>query len=435
MIVLMLAAEAVQSASPCVEAGNCSVELTAAQLFELAQLFERDNALGDAENIYRALAENPDVEIRSEARFRHGQLLARQSKLAEAAVLYRAILDEKPDAQAVRIELAAVLSLIGDIPAARRQLRQAQAGGLPPEVARIADQFAASLRSQKPFGASIEVSMAPTTNINRATNASMLETIIADMELSEEARATSGIGLRIGGQFSGRIPLMQSLNLTGRFATQSSLYRDSSFNDLSGAGHVGLEIQLGDWRLRPELGRTYRWYGKVPYATTDAASLYVQRPLGTRAQVEASVAVGEADYKWNDLQDGPVYNASLTYERAFSARMGASIGLMFDRQDARDPGYATTSGGGQLLLWREMGKISLYGIAGASRLEADERLGLFRDRRKDWQYRVVAGATLRQFTVAGFAPIVRASYERNKSTVGIYDYRRLGGEIGITRAF
>lgn len=435
MVVLLLATEAVQSASPCPKGEDCTVELTAAQLFELAWQFEQDNEFDNAENIYRVLAQNPDVEIRSEARFRHGRLLTRQNKLADAAVLYRAILDDNPDAQAVRLELAAVLSQMGDLAAARRQLRQAQAGGLPPDVARIADQYAASLRSFKPYGASIEISMAPTTNINRATSANTLETIVADMDLSDDARATSGVGLKIGGQISGRVPLDRQLNLTGRLSSQTSLYRDSSFNDFQGTGQIGLEVRLGDWRLRPELGRTYRWYGKVPYATTDAVSLYVQRPLGPRAQIEASLALGEADYKWNDLQDGPVYNASLTYERAISARMGASFGLTFDRQGARDPGYATTSAGGQLLFWREMGQASLYGIIGVSGLRADERLALFRDRRKDWQYRAVAGATLRQLTISGFAPIVRVSYERNDSTVGIHDYRRLGGEVGITRAF
>jgi len=43
--------------------------------------------------------------------------------------------------------------------------------------------------------------------------------------------------------------------------------------------------------------------------------------------------------------------------------------------------------------------------------------------------------TMRKLTVAGFAPVFRVRYERNSSTVGIYDYKRLAGEVGITRAF
>ena len=41
----------------------------------------------------------------------------------------------------------------------------------------------------------------------------------------------------------------------------------------------------------------------------------------------------------------------------------------------------------------------------------------------------------RQFQVKGFAPLVRVNYERNVSTVGIYDYRRFSADLAITRAF
>ncbi len=45
------------------------------------------------------------------------------------------------------------------------------------------------------------------------------------------------------------------------------------------------------------------------------------------------------------------------------------------------------------------------------------------------------GATFRQIEVGGFSPVVRVAYERNSSTVGIYDYRRTTFDLGITRAF
>ena len=77
----------------------------------------------------------------------------------------------------------------------------------------------------------------------------------------------------------------------------------------------------------------------------------------------------------------------------------------------------------------------MFGSINARRLEADARLFPFTDRRKEWYLGAQAGATFRQLTVAGFAPVFRATFERNWSSVGIYDYRRLGVEIGINRAF
>lgn len=409
--------------------------VSAPQLLDLAQQAEKNGDQPAAETIYKALEHDPDADIRNEARFRHGQLLTRQHKLADAATLYRAILDEKPDAQRVRLELAAVLAQMGDLGAARRALRQAQAGGLPPDVARVIDQYAAALRSYKPINASVEISLAPSNNINRATSATTLDTVLAPFQLSDDARARSGVGLKFGGQVSARVPLITNLNLTGRVSGLANLYRDSSFDDWIGAAEGGVEMTLGKLRLRPLIGRSYRWYGTHPYATTDTASLGLDRQLGRRAQLSAKFGFGRADYRLNDLQDGHIYDANLSYERALGRRSGGSVGVSFERQGARDPGYATSAGGVDALAWREAGKTTFYATASLSRLIADARLTLFPERREDWQYRLTLGATLRRFTVASFAPLVRVSYERNQSTVGIYDYRRVAAEMGVSRAF
>ena len=42
---------------------------------------------------------------------------------------------------------------------------------------------------------------------------------------------------------------------------------------------------------------------------------------------------------------------------------------------------------------------------------------------------------MRQLARGGFAPVVRLNYERNRSTIAFYDYRRLRAEFGLTRAF
>ena len=85
--------------------------------------------------------------------------------------------------------------------------------------------------------------------------------------------------------------------------------------------------------------------------------------------------------------------------------------------------------------WREAGKTTLFVSAGLRRLDGDARLFLFLDRRREWLYQLSASATLRQFTLWGFAPLERVGWERNASTVGIYDYRRISADFGVTRAF
>lgn len=194
LVVLSLALLAGAAAG---QGGPPASRLDAIDVFELAGRAAGAGKVDEALKLYDALSRDPDLEIRSEARFRKGALLAAHRRWREAASAYRRLLDEKPDAARVRLELAAVLARIGDEAGAHRQLRLAQATGLPPDVAEQVSQFSRTLRSPRRFGGSFDVTLAPDTNINRGTQARTLDTVIAPLVLSSDARATSGVGVRI----------------------------------------------------------------------------------------------------------------------------------------------------------------------------------------------------------------------------------------------
>jgi hypothetical protein len=409
--------------------------LSAVDVFAAADAAKAAGRADDALALYEALTHDPDAEIRAEARFRKGMLLAGTRHYAEAAVAFRALLDEKPNAARVRLELARVLALMGDEGGARRALRQAQAAGLPREVALVVDQFSNALRSTKKIGGSFEVALAPDSNVNRATNARTLDTIIAPLTLSDDARAQSGVGVKLAGQGYARIPLGSSLALLPRVSGRGNFYRAAEFDDVSASALVGLEWQGAKDRITPSLGPTWRWYGGKPYARTETVTIDWIHAASRRTQVTASGSVSQAHYITNMLQDGMIYDAGLTIERAFGPRGGAGATASATRQTARDPGYATMSEGGTLFGWREAGKTTLFLSAGLHRTDGDARLFLFTDRRREWLYQLSASATLRRFTLWGFAPLVRVGWERNRSSVGIYDYHRTSAELGITRAF
>ena len=435
-LVLLILAWAGLAAAPAGAAAAAPVAgLSAVQLFRLASEALANARTADAEAIYRALTQDRGIEVRTEARFRLALLLSQQGRHAEAAVLLRRILDDKPGASRVRLELARVLALMGREREARRALRQAEAGGLPKEVRLAVDQFRNALRSVQPYGGSFEVALAPDTNLNRATASRTLDTIIAPLDLSRDARAQSGIGLRLSGQAFARVPVGAQVSLVPRLSAEALLYGRSRFDDVSTAALVGLEWRVGKDRLTPSVGETYRLYGNHPYAWTDAATVAWLHPAGPRAQIDASLSASRIHNRRNALESGTLLDMTLAYERALSRSTGASLTLSATRQAARDPGYSTASGGGTLLVWRDFGRITAFGSVGVRRLEGDARIFLFTDRRREWLLRASAGATLRRFTVAGFAPVVRVTAERNASTVGIYDYRRLAFDLGLTRAF
>ena len=127
---------------------------TAGQMLDLAEQFARRGSLREAETILSLLSHDPNPDVRNEARFRLAKLLQSQGKTSSAAVLLRQIIDEKPDAAVVRLELAQLLEKLGDVDGALRQVRAAQAGGLPLSVARLVDRYSEALRASRPFGAS-----------------------------------------------------------------------------------------------------------------------------------------------------------------------------------------------------------------------------------------------------------------------------------------
>lgn len=409
--------------------------LSAVDLFRIAGQAQAAGRAPDAEALYAALEHDPNAEIRAEARFRHGMMLAALKRYREAAVLFRALLDEKPGATRVRLELARVLAAMGDEAAARRELRQAEAAGLPPDVAIVVNQFANALRSSRRFGGSLGLALAPDSNINRATSAKTLDTVIAPLTLSQDARQRSGLGIQGSAQAYLRLPLGDRLSLVPRLSGQGDLYRASQFDDISGSALLGLEQRLGQDRFSPSVGYTWRWYGGSLYARTQTATADWIHPAGPKAQLDVQASASRARYVRNALQDGEIYAAGVSYQRALTPTLGLGVTLDAARQTARDPGYATWSGGASVLAWRDLGRTSLFGSAGLHRLEGDARLFLFPERRREWLYQASLGATFRALQWRGFAPVVRLSWEKNLSTVGLYDYSRLATTVGITRAF
>jgi hypothetical protein len=413
------------------------VTMSAAELFGFADAARDRGDFETAESAYRALSTNPDVEVRSEARFRLAMMLAdRMGKPREAAVELRRILDEKPDAVRVRLELARMDAALGNLGAAERELRAAQASGqLPPEVEQAVRFYANALSASKPLGGSLEVALAPDTNINRATRSDTLGTVIGDFVLSDDAKAKSGLGLSLRGQGYVRLPLGKGSRLLGRVSTSGDIYRDKDFDDIAVAVQAGPEFVAGKDRFSFAAGPVWRWYGLKPYSLSVGLSGQWQHPLGKRGQMRFDFGASHVDNRRNDLQDGAVYSSSIGVDRAFSARFGGGIQANLSRTAVADPGYSDVTGGGSLYLFREFGRTTAVVSLGYSRLEADKRLLLYPKRRVDDRLTASGSLTLRRFRIGTFAPYLRLRYERNASSVGIYDFNRLAGEFGLTAAF
>lgn len=412
-----------------------SITLSPSEMFEAAAAAQHNRHFATAEAIYRALSSNPDPAVRNEARFRLARMFRAQDRLSDAAVLLRRILDEQPNAEPVRLELASVLVAMGDEAGARRELRAARAGKLPPEVARQVDRFSEALRARKPLGGSLEITLANDSNVNRATRSDMLGTVIGDFTLDKNARAQSGRGVSLNGQGYGRVPLGRQMDLLTTVSGSADLYRKSQFNDITLGATIGPEMTLGKYRLQASAGASRRWFGQVPFTDVATLQLDFARPLSATTEVRGAVAGSRIWNHLNALESGHSFSASVGTEIALSSRTGVGLTLVGIRQALNDPGYSTTSGQVSMFAWREAGRVTYTGALTWGRLVADERLLLYLHRRDERLYRASFGATARQFQFRGFAPTISFTWERNRSPVEIYDYGRCVFNVGVVRAF
>ena len=438
----ILTAVAASTANPAAavqnpQAGTRTFRATAGQMFDLAEEMARRGDAGEAHAVLDLLSRDPDPNVRNEARYRRALMLKAAGRPQSAAVLLRRILDEKPDATPVRIELAQLLERIGDNDAAWRELRAAQAAGLPPEVARLVDRYSEGLRALRPLGASFEIALAPDSNINHATGSDTLGTIFGDFDIDRDSKAKSGLGVSMRAQAFRRSAIGNTGNsFVVRAGAFGDFYRKSDFNVIALDLAIGPELRVGSSsRLNVELGATQRWYGQKPFARSVRAELAWVRKLGRRTQLRLNTSASLLDNQFNDLQDGKSYAGQVSVEHALSTTAGGAVSFGLDRESLRDPGYSTTGWRASLLGWKSIGRATLTASAELGRLHADKRLLLFPDERRDRYSRLTLGSTFRRMTFKGFAPVTRFTIERNRSTIEFYDYKRTRAELALIRAF
>lgn len=435
LLLAALAAPVLAQPPACDPAHDCLTGLSAAQVFALAERYATAGQVPNAEALLKGLARDPNPDYRAEARFRLSILREAQGDKQGAIEWLKALLDEKPAAGRPRLELARLLAETGDESGARRELRRAGAAGLPDDVARVVDLFATALRSSRTLGGSIEVAIAPDSNINRATTQERVDTVVAPLPLSRDARATSGIGFSLSTQGFARGKMGENVDLLSRASVRADLYGKSRFNDIVLTLASGPEFRLRGARIRPAAIAQRRWFGGDLYSESYGGSLNVLKPLDRVSQVEGELTVLQSNYALVPVQDGILADLNIAYDRALSPRFSIRVGARATRQDAKVDFLSTKSGGIDLLASRAFGKQLAFVQASGFRLRADGREPLFGITREDTRFDLTAGLILRRFTWHGLAPLVRVIYSNSDSTIPIYDFKRTRVEFALSREF
>ena len=223
--------------------------------------------------------------------------------------------------------------------------------------------------------------------------------------------------------------------MLGRISADADIYREKDFNDIALTAQIGPEFRSGSDRISLAGTATYRWFGMDPYSFSYGLTGNWRHPFSPTAQLRVDGTALREENQRNDLQSGERYVLSVGLDKAFDQKTGGGARVYGTRFAAGDPGFSNASGGVSLFAYREFGQTTAVANIGYSHLEADKRIFLYPERRKDDRFTASLSGTFRQLTFGRFAPLVRVQYDRNWSTVGIYDFTSLSGEVGITAAF
>jgi hypothetical protein len=417
-----------------VRAQGSDTVLTAPQVFALAERYQRDGKPEAAEVLLESLTRDRDADIRAEARFRLGQSRMKRHDYDGAVEAFTALLAEKPDAQPARVALAQALALDGKPGAAARQLRRAQAAGLPQDVQRLVDRFGDVLRRTRPYGMNLEFGIAPDSNINQATQSRTIDIGGLPLVIDDSGRASSGIGLTASADAFATLPLRSDLSLVSRLAANGSFYRRDRFDDLLISASTGPESTIGRTVVRSAVTYSWRQFGGSRYSQGFGGMLQMLTPTGRTAQVGATLTLSDQHYRIA-AQNGIQLAASVSYERALSARLYARLEATLQRADAKANAYATTSFGGSVSLSRDLGQATLYADASYLRTNADGPFALFGAARRDNRIDLSAGAAWKRLSVLGLTPVVRVQQTFNRSPLAIYQFKRTRLEFTLSEQF
>ncbi|MBU6208218.1 MAG: tetratricopeptide repeat protein, partial [Alphaproteobacteria bacterium] len=273
------------------------ITLTPEQLFDVAGQLASAGRWREAIHFLEPLTTNPNADYRAEARVRIARYYLALGKPAQAVAWYEKLLEEKPNAAAVRIELAQALAQMGNISGASHQMQRAAAAkGLPDAVSRAIGQVGAALQDDAPVRFSISLGIAPDTNINHATQAQAVSIYGLPFTLNQNAQAQSGIGVTSSADIVVQHKLDSGTRLVAELAESGNSYRDTNFDDIAVTTNVGAEFVHDKVSLHPALVLGRRWYGTQALYDVYGATATLKLALASKALLSITSSALQFDY-------------------------------------------------------------------------------------------------------------------------------------------
>ena len=416
-------------ADPAPETARPSAGLTDMQA---ARMLIRAGRLEHA-RVFLEQARPSDEEESIERLFLLGRVEMQLGMPARAAERFEAILARRPALTRVRLELAHAYYLAGRDDKARHHFNFSLADDLPSSVEVVVESFLRGIDARKRWSVSLSAAMLPETR-----RPDREEVLIGGVpfRLSEDARASSGVGALIsaGASFSPRIS--DSVHGVLAASTAAKLYERSDWNDVSTSGDIGLTRLSDRGSVSGGLRLGRRWVGGDAYNRTLGPWAQARVRLSSSTRLGLAVSAGYRTHDERTARDG--WRIALTPRLAhlLDSRTSITVEPTFEIAEAKTDHHGSRSIGLGATIARTFdGGLSVSLSPGIHVRRYASEDPLFGTRQLDRNYQLGARVRHRSLRYGGFAPWIGYSFESNRSNIPIREYSNHGVTAGVSRAF
>jgi len=412
-----------------------------------AEELVRTQQYGAAKPLLAALSTLPDYSLQSD--FLTGYIAVETGELKTAIKQFRSILIKHPEQTRVRLELARALLLSGQDGAAEHHFRlAAQDKNLPPEIRATITASRGLLRDRRVWSFDIDFGLAPDSNINNGTTVETIDAnlggTIIPLTLGKQQRAQTGVGEQAAASGTLRLNLAKKTKLLIEADTNYTRYDNAAFNDFTVQLAAGPEFRLSDaTTVSVEAVGNKHLYGGESAATAAGVRATYQHNLNSGQRVGLTVDARHTDSGFSNDYSGWQIASYASYERVVMRSLVASASL-YARRDALHSGtFSSLEFGASVGIGGELphginaglsGGVSHAGYDAASPYCNAGKL-CTPDPRQDWRFNLRGYIGLRSVHLLGFSPSLTMTYNRNMSSISLYDSQRTRVRFGLMRYF
>jgi hypothetical protein len=371
-----------------------------------------------------------------EARFLLAEIERRRGNLNGAVAIYRAVLENYPELDRVRLELAATLAAAGNDADAEQEYFRVLRNVPPGTVsARIRNALAA-IEDRKSFLWDFGISLAGDSNINAAPRDRNVTIFGLPFVLSEESRVQSGMGVRVtaAGEWRPKLSDEIRLRLGGNLFDVD--YQGGRFDNQGADGRAGLQLTKERWSVSLLGLGSAHYYGGALYSSS-----YGGRIENTWLASERMAVHGDSDVQYVSVPafhgvNGIQWSVGVSPVYAFRPNVSGWLNLGYGARDARVKVFSYGSerlgiGGRIDTNWG----VTLTAEADAIRYNYGAPNPFFGTTESDLLKRASIAAAFPRFAVLGLTPTLSVSYDNNSSSFVASRYERTNFEFSFSRRF